>query len=205
MGNDDPRSEEPGIKDLERKGFWQYIHNRIVTLESFQIFGYAYVPPTPFQLKDWERYDVSRFLDVGDIPLEEGIYTVPISEQEQKLATIKTDLDRLTENQSLDRAIFLFHSPPYNTNLDRAAVDNVKIDHAPLDLHQGSIAIRRFIEQRQPLLTLHGHIHESARLSGSWKDQIGQTHMFSAAHDRDDLALVCFDLEKPQSAIRKLL
>jgi len=34
----------------------------------------------------------------------------------------------------------------------------------------GSIAVRRFIEERQPLLTLHGHIHESARLTGDWRE-----------------------------------
>lgn len=40
--------------------------------------------------------------------------------------------------------------------------------YAPMDVHVGSIALRRFIEARQPLLTLHGHVHESARLTGSW-------------------------------------
>ena len=39
---------------------------------------------------------------------------------------------------------------------------------------RGSIAIERFIEDRQPLLTLHGHVHESARLTGSWQEKIGR-------------------------------
>jgi len=52
---------------------------------------------------------------------------------------------------------------------------------------------------------LHGHIHESARLTGFWKDRIGRTHMFSAAHDGPELALVRFSLENPESATRQLI
>ena len=79
------------------------------------------------------------------------------------------------------------------------------IDYVPLDLHLGSIAMQRFIEQRQPLVTLHGHIHESARLTGSWRDRIGRTHLFGAAHDGTELALVRFDLDDLDSATRELL
>jgi len=75
----------------------------------------------------------------------------------------------------------------------------------PLDLHVGSIAIRRFIEERQPLLTLHGHIHESARLTGSWRAEIGRTTCLSAAHDGPELALVAFDPRRPGAAARRLL
>jgi len=69
----------------------------------------------------------------------------------------------------------------------------------------GSVAVRRFIEERQPLLTLHGHIHESARLTGDWQDRIGRTFMFSAAHDGPELALVRFDLENLEGATRELI
>ncbi len=78
------------------------------------------------------------------------------------------------------------------------------MDHAPVDVHVGSIAVRRFIEARQPLLTLHGHVHESARLTGTWQDRIGRTVCLSAAHDGPELALVRFDLERPGEATREL-
>ena len=74
-----------------------------------------------------------------------------------------------------------------------------------LDVHVGSIAIRRFVEARQPLVTLHGHVHESARLTGAWRDRIGGTVCLSAAHDGDELALVRVDLEAPEAATRELL
>ncbi len=46
------------------------------------------------------------------------------------------------------------------------------VDHVPLDLHVGSMAVRRFIESRQPMLTLHGHIHESAWKGQKWSTTI---------------------------------
>jgi hypothetical protein len=54
-------------------------------------------------------------------------------------------------------------------------------------------------------VTVHGHIHESARLTGSFSDVIGRTRMFSAAHDGPELALVRFDLEDLDGASRELL
>jgi Icc-related predicted phosphoesterase len=79
------------------------------------------------------------------------------------------------------------------------------IEHAPVDFHVGSIAIRRFIEKRQPLITLHGHVHESARISGAWRERIGRTYTFSAGHDGVELALVRFDPDMPEKAKRELI
>ena len=69
----------------------------------------------------------------------------------------------------------------------------------------GSIAIKNFIEEKQPLLTLHGHIHESARITGNWKDKIGKTICFGAAHDGPELAIVQFDLDDLTKAGRILI
>ena len=118
--------------------------------------------------------------------------------------TIMQDLQELAGDDDLENAIFLFHSPPYQTMLDRAALDGMMVDHVPLDLHVGSIAIRRFIEERQPLITLHGHIHESTRLTGSWREQIGRTRMFNGATDSPGLSVVTFHPEEPDGAARTL-
>jgi Icc-related predicted phosphoesterase len=205
LGNDDERAEEAKMIEAAENGLWAYIHNRKVQAGDFTVYGYACVPPTPFRLKDWERYDVSRYVDPGCIPPEQGIHTVPVSNGELQYATIQSDLEKLTASDDLSKAIFLFHTPPYQTKLDRAALDGKTVDHAPLDVHVGSIAVKRLIENRQPLITLHGHIHESARLTGSWKDRIGKTHLFSAAHDGPELSLVRFSSENPENASRELI
>lgn len=205
LGNDDPRTEEPAVLEGEERGLWTYLHNRRIEREGYSILGYSFVPPTPFQLKDWEKYDVSRYAEPGSIEPPEGWHSVPVSESELKYSTIAADLKSLAGDSDLKSAVCLFHAPPYATQLDRAALDGKMIDHAPLDVHVGSIAIRRFIENRHPLLTLHGHIHESARITGSWKDSIGRTLMFSAAHDGPELSLVRFRLDSLETATRDLL
>jgi Icc-related predicted phosphoesterase len=205
LGNDDPRCFEPQVATAEIQGLWMYAHNRNLDLGNIKLFGYSCVPPTPFRLKDWERYDVSRFCDPGCVSPEEGVRSIAADEGDVKWGTIESDLRRLANDEHLGSSVFLFHSPPYDTPLDRAALDGKTFEHVPLDLHIGSIAIRRFIEARQPLLTLHGHVHESARLTGRWKTQIGKTICISAAHDGPELALVRFDLAAPADAIRELL
>jgi Icc-related predicted phosphoesterase len=205
LGNDDPRTAETGLWRGQSDQLWEYIHNRTALLEGVSVFGYACIPPSPFLLKDWERYDVSQFVDVGCIPPEGGYRTIPIPVAEIKRRTIWEDLQALGSSQDVSRAICLFHAPPYQTILDRAALDGQMIDHAPLDVHLGSIAIKRFIETYQPRLTLHGHIHEAPRLTQAWQTHIGRTLLLTAAHDGPELALVQFDLSAPEDASRKLL
>lgn len=203
LGNDDPRAFEPLFR--EHEDVWTVLHSAAVEVAGYRVYGYPFVPPTPFALKDWERYDVSHFVDPGCISPEDGVRSVDVEPNVPRYSTIADDLERLAGAGDLERAIFLFHSPPYRTKLDRAALDGQSVEHVPLDVNVGSIAIRRFIEAKQPLLTLHGHVHESARLTGAWKDRIGRTVLLGGAHDGPELALVRFDPEQPDAATRELL
>ncbi len=205
FGNDDARAEEESLFTLERAGLLEYVHERWVHFEGFEVFGYAYVPPTPFQLKDWERYDVSRFVDAGCVSPEEGRRTVDVPPHVVRYRTIAEDLATHAEGRELGRSVLLFHTPPYKTALDRAALDGKMIEHVPLDVHIGSIAVRRFVEARQPYLTMHGHVHEAARLTGRWRERLGETEMFGGAHDGSELALVRFELGDLASAERVLI
>ena len=206
LGNDDRRTDQSDLLRQEHEnGIWEYIHNRSVFFGEYLVYGYNFVPPTPFLNKDWERYDVSRFVDPGCIPPHEGWHSVEEPKNLIEHATIKGDLEQLTDGKDLSKAIFLFHTPPYQTALDRAALDGKMVDHVPLDVHVGSIAVKDFIQERQPLLTLHGHVHESFRLTGSWKEQLGSTTAISAAHHGEELALVRFSVDNLQKAIRELI
>ncbi len=204
-GNDDVRAAEAGFKSGQVDGLWTYLHLRRDMWGTTPVFGYACVPPTPFRLKDWERFDVSRYVDPGCVSPEEGVHSVPVDEHDVRYGTIQKDLQVLVGDDDLSGAVFMLHSPPYDTRLDRADLDGRKVDGVPVDVHIGSIAIRRLFEARQPLLGLHGHVHESARLTGAWKDRIGRTVILSAAHDGPELALVRFDVAEPEAATRELL
>jgi len=205
LGNDDGRAIEKTLIEAADTDLLSYMHGRKESFEKWTVYGYCFTPPSPFLLKDWERYDVSRYVEPGCVSPEEGWRTVEVDPDEARFATIAQDLEEIAGSNDLANAVFLFHAPPHKSNLDRAALDGKTFDHAPLDVHVGSIAIRRFIETRQPLLTLHGHVHESARITGSWSDVLGRTVALSAAHDGPELALVRFNLEDPSSASRELL
>ncbi len=205
MGNDDPKIFESILIDASKEGIIDYVNQRCVDLGDKNICGYSYVPPTPFQLKDWEKYDVSRYVDVGAVSPEQGFRTVEIPENHKRYSTIADDLEKLGENSDPSNTIYLFHSPPYETKLDRADLDGVMIDHVPLDVYVGSIAIKRFIEENQPLLTLHGHIHETVELTGGWRDKIGETPCFTGVHNGEGLAVIEFDTDELNDASRKII
>jgi uncharacterized protein len=64
----------------------------------------------------------------------------------------------------MGRAIFNFHAPPYGTGLDEAPA----LDATLRPIHGGAVmkpvgstAVRDAIAKHQPMLSVHGHIHES--------------------------------------------
>ncbi len=206
LGNDDPKIYEYLLIRAEKDSLLNYVNSKVVSFFNLHVVGYSYVPPTPFILKDWERYDVSRYVDPGSLSPEDGKRTVEENLKEERYKTISEDLKKLSKKSDPKKTIYLFHSPPYKSNLDRADLDNKKVDHVQLDVNIGSIAIKRFIKKMNPFLTLHGHVHESSRLTGSWKEKYGDAFSFSAAHDEaDKLAIIYFDTENLDKAYRKII
>jgi Icc-related predicted phosphoesterase len=88
-----------------------------------------------------------------------------LKDWEKKEEDILSDLRKLSKKSDPKKTVYLMHAPPFGTGLD------VVFSGA----HVGSIGIRKFITEAQPYMTLHGHIHESPRMSGGWKEQIGST------------------------------
>jgi Icc-related predicted phosphoesterase len=74
-GNDDPKDQLAALDAGEEEGLWTNLNLRCRVKGKYRFCGYAYVPPTPFLLKDWEKYDVSRFVDPGCVSPLEGIRT----------------------------------------------------------------------------------------------------------------------------------
>jgi len=83
----------------------------------------------------------------------------------------ETDLERHIEKLAAEvpdpsRAVFSLHVPPARTAIDRAPVLDESLKPvvrggAVMMESVGSEAVRRVIERHQPMLSLHGHIHES--------------------------------------------
>jgi len=140
---------------------------------GYELIGYPFVPPTPFRPKDFEKMDDRE----APWPPQKNPSYISGSDQSDQLTpidpylylrgreTIEEDLDRLPKPLYRKRAIYVMHSPPYGTRLD--LIEGGK--------SAGSRSIKTFVERNQPLLTLHGHIHESPNLSGAYMDRIGET------------------------------
>lgn len=65
-----------------------------------------------------------------------------------------------------ERAILNVHVPPWESSLDTAFEVDEELRYVtkggrPHEVPTGSRAVRQIIEETQPLLSLHGHIHES--------------------------------------------
>jgi len=75
--------------------------------------------------------------------------------------------DMTTQVKNMTSCIFNLHCPPYNSGLDLAPkLKIVKGEKLPVSkssemLPVGSTSVYKLIEKYQPLLGLHGHIHES--------------------------------------------
>jgi Icc-related predicted phosphoesterase len=93
-----------------------------------------------------------------------------LSEDEMR-ARLETLADRASGNQNL---IAVIHPPPFDSRLDmapsletddtgelRLKVSGGTVTMTPV----GSTGVRSFIEEREPLLSLHGHVHESAGIA----------------------------------------
>ena len=191
LGNDDWGASNIHLKNLEGQGILNLLHGRRHRLgDDYELMGYAHVPPTPFIIKDGERRDLQTDSTeqqrcTACCSLREKIIVVDPRQYFARRKSIEEELEKLATAREPDNAVYVMHSPPFRTTLDRL-FDGRWI---------GSRAIRTFIENHQPYLTLHGHIHESAEISGQYWDRIGKTICLNPGQSTEELYAVVFELE----------
>ncbi len=206
FGNDDFIGNYPIIESADIPNV-HFLNNQTVKLpvEDLDLYvaGYPYIGLTPFLHKDWEKWDLEprevnhKIYRSDGYILKDGAH-LPVNLEDSE-DTIKQDLEELAKSSDPRKTLYVFHEAPYDTPLDMIAPDNKYIKDG--QLHVGSKAIRQFVETQQPLLTMHGHIHETFRESGDFRWRSGQNLSITAANDfsSDTLSYVLFslpDLEK---------
>jgi len=134
-GNDDPWCCDQVITSAAHV---QACDGRIVRVGPHEMISCSYANPTP-----WAS---PRELD------EDALYRL-----------LRDLADGL---ESPGSAIFNLHVPPHASRLDTANEINPDltmryVGGQPRPISVGSTAVRQIIEEVQPLLALHGHIHES--------------------------------------------
>ena len=97
-------------------------------------------------------------------------FNTPFEFDEDDLRNLLQDFKKIR-----NRLILITHCPPYNTSLDKTFSGE----------HAGSKAIREFIEEKQPLLNIFGHIHENA----GKEDLIGNTRLVCVGKEGFPLTL----------------
>ena len=182
MGNDDFRANISILENADKNKILHSIHKKSIKLnKNINIAGYSFVNPTPFRLKDWEKPDFE-----GD-KIPQQLFAEEIRSVEKEHGTIQEDLNKFKKLSNPKKTIYAIHAPPYST----------KLDIITTAIHVGSKAVREFIEKEQPLLALHGHIHESPKMSGSWKDRINKTFCINvgSSYPEDKLNCVIINIE----------
>jgi len=101
------------------------------------------------------------------------------------LPTIEQELLSLPQPRDPGKAVYVIHGPPAGIGLDVCRGGEAV----------GSPAMFRFLESRQPLLSLHGHIHESPEETGTWKSTIGRTIVIQPGQSSAGLTVVIGDLD----------
>lgn len=174
-GNDDIFDIDPVIKKFEQV---IYPLNKCVPIFfDYEMISLDYTNPTPWQ--------------------------TPREHNEEKMWK---KLEELADLITVDwkKVICNFHCPPHNTHIDLAP----KLDRdlkvvssiisPSIQEHVGSKAIYRFMKEYQPLLGLHGHIHES-----SGYDYIGSTIVFNPGSEYSEGILRGFIFEFTKEKLEK--
>ncbi len=112
-----------------------------------------------------------------------SVFNYPREFSEEELAEKINEL--ASQVKDMSKCIFNIHIPPYDTDLDQGTLydddlkpvlDGDSLATAPC----GSKAIREAIERYQPLLSLHGNVHESRGVT-----TLGRTLCINAGTDYD--------------------
>jgi Icc-related predicted phosphoesterase len=195
LGNDDLAVFDPLFEKLCDK--YSYITNiaqKKFDFNNYEFIGMNLVNDFPFALKDRARKDSENFT----FPKQFGKPVLSTSNGFKKIdnwftfaseiPTIEEELNQLIKPNNKENAIYIIHTPPSNLGLD--------VCHDGREV--GSKAVYEFLKKNQPLLSFHGHIHESPDISGRWYSKLGRTICIQPGqghHSQDHLIFVIIDLE----------
>jgi Icc-related predicted phosphoesterase len=195
MGNDDWAANHDCL-DRHHGALWHVLHERVVPVDGVPVAGLSWVPITPFGLKDWERWDDGAPESPARLDgwvSRDGAIAPHRFDPGRREPTIAGALEDLARNTTPGETLFVLHSPPRDTRCDMIGAR----------VHVGSRAIRAFIERHQPPLVLAGHIHESPRVSSSYRDTIGRTVAVNPGQfGTQRLCGVWFDPAHPGESLR---
>jgi len=167
-GNDDDR----GVDEMIVRSSYVVnpVGNTIHLNEYHEMISFDYANPTPWHTpREWS--------------------------EEEYYERVKASASTL---KNVQNALFMIHVPPFDTGIDTAPeLDKTmrpKVTMGDvLRVPVGSTGVRKAIQELQPLVTVHGHVHEAGGQS-----KLGRTTCFNAGSEANQGILrgFVFDLGK---------
>lgn len=199
-GNDDWKIVEKTLQEFPEVIFPS---DKAYPLEDdFSIVGYPHVPITPFNVKDYEKWDSPDFPELPKNPdeLKEALINYGINieglksdglkiydfqyDPEDRTENIAKDLDQIYHLGDPSKTIYLFHCTPFLE---------------PEKFLGGSRAITAFIKNCNPWITIHGHSHSAVdRMKGKFIFDISSAKsvMVGAGNDPNVLNYLVLDIKE---------
>lgn len=176
LGNDDNQLLIPEIEKGRDEGLWNEVHNKVFEIDGYEFAGMPYVPDYPFGYKFWCHPEFKSKLRIDPqqfgrpVIVNEDNQFEAIPKLSDYMASKISIYDTLVKTSSVlkdvKKSIWLIHAPPATLGLDICA-------HGA---RVGSEAVLKFIQEYQPFITIHGHIHESPEYNGhKWYQNEGET------------------------------
>lgn len=196
LGNDDILPMDTIFSNLCKRydNVFNIANNKVV-LNDYEFIGMNYVLDHPFGCKDRVVNEDNR---VSQKQLSQAfLSTADGHEQienwdnyrEKELPKMNDILSKLPIPTEYKKTIYVMHQPPKNLGLG--------ILNSGLDV--GSNDIYKFLIQKEPLLSLHGHIHESPDTeNGKWIANMNHTTCIQPGqteYGENDLIYVDIDLD----------
>jgi Icc-related predicted phosphoesterase len=191
LGNDDLQIFDERFEETCRK--YTLIINlaqRKCTIGGYEFIGMNLVVDYPFRLKDRCRKDTKDYLFQRQFG--KGLLSTNEGWQElddwfgyaETLPSIADELEKLEQPEDITKTIYVIHMPPYSLGLDKCRNGE----------EVGSKAVYDFLLKKQPLLSLHGHIHESPNVTNIWWAWLGSTICVQPGQYDNRLTCVIIDM-----------
>lgn len=194
-GNDDNQLVVPELEKGDREGLWHYAADRVREVGGYQFCGCPWIRDYPFVYKYWVA------AETGDNPCIDDFQMGPpvIINRHNELEEIPDLEAYLKSKPSIDasledmfgqlkdpaRSIWLIHQPPVDMGFDLCGSG----------ARAGSSAVYDFLLRRQPLLSVHGHIHEAPLVNGNiWAKNLGRTLCIQAGQPDGEIFYAAFEL-----------
>jgi uncharacterized protein len=189
-GNHDIDHFDRALVEYCRKSkYLHYLPGTRAKVDGLEFIGYGNVVDT-FGIRNRCRLDIPE-----DKPLTEQEARIIEDNGKSRLIynwngyikslpTIKQELEQLPKPDNMKKAIYLSHMPPAYLGLD--------IVHNRYGV--GSLSLHAFLEKNQPHMSVHGHIHESPRMTGRWFNSIKNTMCVQVGLSDPELSYAVIDL-----------